>query len=170
MKLEGPEKYELACTETECTFRGTPLSTDAKSGRQKLYLFLSEASPVYVGITTQPIRARLRYGFKAKGEHGYHGYSIRNHLTSFTMLVWYHAESNDAAARADLEAVEAEVAFLIRLQDGQWPRFQTEIHFHQSEPRHQTAAKALVDYVVSAGWRPKGSFASKAMPIGRQTP
>jgi hypothetical protein len=42
--------------------------------------------------------------------------------------------------------VEAEVVFLIRCA-GQWPPFQTEIHFHASDPVHrQVAAKIVATY------------------------
>ena len=32
-----------------------------------------------------------------------------------------------------IEAVEAEIAFLVRTKNGRWPEFQNEIHFHNIE-------------------------------------
>ena len=42
--------------------------------------------------------------------------------------------------------VEAEMVYLIR-RSGQWPRFQTEIHFHPSEEHHRKVAKRLLKRV-----------------------
>ena len=48
------------------------------------------------------------------------------------------------------KTVEAEVTFLIRKLFGQWPKYQTEIHFHQSDDEHRNAAKMIVDKYRSA--------------------
>jgi hypothetical protein len=46
----------------------------------------------------------------------------------------------------ELETVEAEVVFLIRCA-GQWPRGQTEIHFHPSEKEHRDLAAKIVKLI-----------------------
>jgi len=48
----------------------------------------------------------------------------------------------------ELETVEAEVAFLCRQQSGQWPAYQTEIHFYPSGPVHRKAASQIYAYAV----------------------
>jgi hypothetical protein len=44
-----------------------------------------------------------------------------------------------------VETVEAEIAYLIRNIDGQWPEDQTEIHFHQSSEIHRCASLKIVN-------------------------
>jgi phospholipase/lecithinase/hemolysin len=43
----------------------------------------------------------------------------------------------------DIETVEAEVVFLIRCA-GQWPQYQTEIHFHPSTAVHRDIAASII--------------------------
>ena len=45
----------------------------------------------------------------------------------------------------DIETVEAEVVYLIR-SAGQWPEFQTEIHFHPSTPVHRKVAEEIMQH------------------------
>ncbi|WP_208456081.1 hypothetical protein [Burkholderia ubonensis] len=44
----------------------------------------------------------------------------------------------------DIETIEAEVVYLVR-QAGQWPKFQTEIHFHPSSADHRQWASTIAD-------------------------
>lgn len=147
MKLVGPERYELTFTPrryTIATPSGDPrLSRLVQARRPKLYVVASGRRPVYVGITNQPIRARLRLGWSANGSHGYYGYAFRRHLRSASLFVWFHPSRRGRKAIRDLETIEAEVAYLIRKR-GQWPEFQTEIHFYPSGAAHRRAARAVV--------------------------
>ena len=52
----------------------------ATSQLPKLYVVSTESTPIYVGVTKQSILARLRGGFTAQGQHGYHDYEWRYHL------------------------------------------------------------------------------------------
>jgi hypothetical protein len=45
----------------------------------------------------------------------------------------------------DIETVEAEVVYLIRAA-GQWPAFQTEIHFYPSSARHREVAAQIMSH------------------------
>ena len=58
--------------------------------------------------------------------------------------VWCHEDSTQRDC-LDVETVEAEVVFLIR-SAGQWPEFQTEIHFHRSEPIHREIAARIISH------------------------
>jgi hypothetical protein len=100
-----------------------------------------EACVVYVGITRQSMNSRLRYGFSAKGENGYHGYAWRHKRTQATLYVW--AAQEDGSSLLDVETIEAEVVFLARHLTGTWPPCQTEIHFHQASDAHKAAAVAI---------------------------
>ena len=153
MKLLGPEQYRLRFNTRR--FELLPLSGTSqvservRARRPKLYVIASYGQPVYVGITNQPIRARLRLGWNADGSTGYYGYAFRRHLREARLFVWFHPRTRGKAAIRDLETVEAEVAYLVRKQR-QWPRFQTEIHFYPSRAVHRKAAKAVVANVRKA--------------------
>jgi hypothetical protein len=151
--LSGPDRYVLTITPTsfavECA-QGTPrFSGIATSRKPKLYIVSVDNSPIYVGITKQPLRNRLRFGWSADGLHGYHGYAWRHHHEKAAMDVWCHEDALGNAT-LDIETVEAEVVFLIR-SAGQWPLHQTEIHFHPSTQVHRdVAATVMSRYRVHA--------------------
>jgi len=110
--LSGPDRYALTVTPTsfavECV-RGTPrFSGIATSRKPKLYIVSVDNSPIYVGITKQPLRNRLRFGWSADGRHGYHGYAWRHHHEEVAMDVWCHEDASGDAI-LDIETVEAEV-------------------------------------------------------------
>jgi hypothetical protein len=153
MKLIGPERFELKFNRRRfqigAASRERELSDRVRASRPKLYVVASRRRLVYVGITNQPIRARLRLGWTADGSHGYYGYAWRRQLRSATLYVWFHPKTTGKAAIRDLETVEAEVAYLVRKQ-GQWPAFQTEIHFYPSRAVHRRAAKDVVARVRKA--------------------
>lgn len=147
MRISGPERYKLSfCPGSfvvECG-QGTPrFSGIATSGKPKLYIVSVDEKPVYVGITVQPIRNRLRLGWNADGERGYHGYAWRHHLTQANIDIWCHDDAPLDKPALDIETVEAEVVFLIR-SGGQWPLYQTEIHFHPSLPVHRQVAATIM--------------------------
>jgi hypothetical protein len=134
MQIEGPEIYNLALTPTAFTVlcaKGTDkFSGLATNKLPKLYIVSVSGKPVYVGRTKRSVRGRLRDGWNATGLHGYYGYAWRHGNDSAVLSVWCHIDAVDRN-ECDIETVEAEVVFLIR-SAGQWPEFQTEIHFHPS--------------------------------------
>lgn len=146
MKVEGPEMYELAFTSTQfevlCAKGTKKFSGLATSVMPKLYIASIDGKPVYVGLTKQSIRNRLRLGWRASGQSGYHGYAWRHGNGKATLSVWCHMDAVDRNER-DIEIVEAEVVFLIR-SAGQWPAFQTEIHFHPSTDVHRMVAADIM--------------------------
>jgi hypothetical protein len=108
----------------------------------KLYIASTDNKPIYVGITKQSIRNRLRLGWNAKGDSGYYGYAWRHGRTTAVLDVWCHSDAIERNER-DTETVEAEVVYLIRAA-GQWPAFQTEIHFYPSSLRHRGVAAEIM--------------------------
>jgi IS5 family transposase len=94
------------------------------------------------------VRERLYSGWNASGKNGYHGYAWRHTHTEADLYVWCH-ENAPVGSSLDLETVEAEIAFLIR-SAGQWPRSQTEIHFHPSEKEHRELAARIVKVCAKA--------------------
>lgn len=91
----------------------------------KLYLLSNEEGILYVGQAKQSIRNRLRFGLKADGKNGYHGYKWKN-LPKLELNVFVFPEYN----RQQVEAIEAEVVYAIRQKTGKWPLHQNEIHFN----------------------------------------
>lgn len=149
MKISGPERYALSVTPTSyevtCERRTSTFSGLATSRKPKLYVVSVDQKPIYVGVTKQPIRNRLRLGWSAKGETGYYGYAWRHHHHSVALDIWSHDDAPAANACLDIETIEAEVVFLIRAA-GQWPKHQTEIHFHQSNEEHRAAAATIMNH------------------------
>lgn len=147
MNLIGPDTYRLIFDSSRFQVvspgGGNKFSGDATSGLPKLYIVSSNEIPVYVGVTKQSMRNRLRYGWTASGKGGYHGYAWRHELTQANLDIWYHLDPPEANPALPIETVEAEVVFLIR-KAGQWPRYQTEIHFHPSNDDHRALATSII--------------------------
>ncbi|MFY0607959.1 MAG: hypothetical protein JXR10_14670 [Cyclobacteriaceae bacterium] len=91
---------------------------------------------VYVGYASQSIRSRISGGLRANGKSGYHGY-VWKKLDTVTLTVFVFApfvgtkgdESYDKH-KLFVEAIEAELVFQVRNVTGQWPKYQSEIHFN----------------------------------------
>ena len=111
-------------------------------GVPKLYVVKHQSKVIYVGHTTQGLRTCLRQGFQAKGEHGYYGYQWKN-LSGVDLLVWcFRRESVKR-----IESIEAELVYLVRRHKGQWPEYQTEIHFHEVSDSEKEVARSIYQVV-----------------------
>ena len=55
-------------------------------------------------------------------------------------------DGNNRERKEDIlvETLEAEVVLLIQKRNGQWPKYQPEIHFHQSKDAHREIAKKIL--------------------------
>jgi hypothetical protein len=146
MRIVGPECYNLSVDSTKfsvtCPKGTTTFSGLATSTLPKLYIVAVDANPVYVGITRQSMRARFRYGFTASGRNGYHGYAWRHRVKQANLYIWCHEDAPPERSELDIETVEAEIVYLTR-QAGQWPAYQTEIHFHASTEIHRKIASEI---------------------------
>jgi len=91
----------------------------------KIYLLSDAKTILYIGTTKSSIKNRLRYGLKANGQNGYHGYKWKNYKM-VTMFVWCFEDSD----KDKVENIEAELAFIVRKTSGRWPVCQNEIHFN----------------------------------------
>ena len=100
-----------------------PLTSD----HYKIYILSNKKTIHYIGTTKDSIRNRIRSGLKANEKNGYHGYKWRN-LPSVTLSVWDFEGLN----KEQIENIEAELAFIVRLKTKSWPEFQNEIHFNNS--------------------------------------
>jgi hypothetical protein len=75
MRIAGPERYKL-CFDAEkfavtCSKSTPKFSGIATRRLPKLYVVSLDRKLIYVGITRQPMRARLQGGFTAHGANGY---------------------------------------------------------------------------------------------------
>lgn len=153
MKLEGPFRYRISILPGSdggsfqiADENGISKFTRPVTSRvPKLYIVTVKGrrAPIYVGITRQSMRTRLRFGWTADGKSGYHGYRWRRHKEVF-LDVWCDVGPQHEKQTLDIETVEAETVFLIREICGQWPLDQTEIHFHSSRPHHRRIAAQIV--------------------------
>jgi hypothetical protein len=126
-----------------------------------LYIVSVDEEPIYVGVTKQSLRNRLRLGWSANGGSGYYGYAWRHQLKEANIDVWCHEDAPDKNPALDIETVEAEVVFLIR-SAGQWPLHQTEIHFHPSTPAHRDIAKSIMGhYALTPNTAVQGTLRDK---------
>ncbi len=150
MKLEHAQRYRLDTRADSYTVSGADdvrhFTAPATKHVPKLYIVSRHGIPGYVGITSQSMATRLRFGLKADGQHGYHGYRWRNQR-GLALDIWCLAGASSKRASGELECVEAEVVFLVRQTFDRWPEFQTEIHFHQSTTFHRNSAARIIQHL-----------------------
>jgi hypothetical protein len=152
MKLQGPYKYEISVQGQDGYSVVGPnkvanfVAPVTKRG-PKLYVFSDGGNLIYVGQTVQGMSARLRLGFKANGTGGYWGYSWRNALTKATLHIWCLEGATEEEELEALECIESEVVYSYRSTNSQWPKYQTEIHFHESTEEHRQLADAIIQAI-----------------------
>lgn len=148
MILIGPEQYQLTFNTKRflvlCQNGTDKFSGIATSKLPKIYIISVNNKPIYVGVTKQSMRNRLRFGWAAQGKGGYYGYAWRHKFKKANIDIWCHQDRSADKSLLDIETVEAEVVYLIR-NAGQWPLYQTEIHFHPSKTIHRKIAKRIVE-------------------------
>jgi predicted GIY-YIG superfamily endonuclease len=110
--------------------------------KYKLYVLKKGYEFLYVGITKQSLRNRLRFGFNAKGENGYHGYKWKD-LINVKLFVWTFQNYTET----QLENIEAELAYLIRKKTNNWPLYQNEIHFNNKFEKGKEIAKKIFELI-----------------------
>lgn len=105
---------------------------------------------VYIGYTSQSLSARLNTGLKASGKNGYHGYQWKNASDQFTLSVFVFERElsgdreKDKALIEFYEAIEAELVYRFRAENGKWPRYQQEIHFNN---KNRKRVLGIVEYI-----------------------
>jgi hypothetical protein len=135
-------KYQIESIEPLCVLGSAGekkfLGPVAKHS-SKVYVVSSGKRIIYVGSSKQPIRSRLYGAIKATGQNGYSGYPWKKSKEALNLDVWILPDVAVVKGKRCLtaETVEAEIVFLIRLKDGNWPPHQTEIHFHSSNAKHR---------------------------------
>ena len=173
MRVCKPIRYWIEFNPERITSKKGPtgepkFSYPATSKKPKLYVISDGENPFYVGATRRPIGERLRSGFQADGRNGYSGYLWRHYMSRAALDIWllelqeddFKAMESDPSARRTkgdteklknivIETVEAEVVSFIRQTHKQWPKYQSEIHFHQSLSTHIEIAKRILAHYRS---------------------
>ena len=106
---------------------------------RKIYIISSGKEVFYVGEANTSIRTRLKRGCSASNHYhntkesrsGYRGYKWLATDSILTLNVVIFHDAN--VKRNIVEAIEAEIVYLIRHHLKQWPTFQNEIHFSNVE-------------------------------------
>jgi hypothetical protein len=103
MRIEGSERYQLTFTPEAFTVlcaKGTDIFSGlSTSDLPKLYIVSIDNKPIYVGITKQSMRNRLRLGWNAKGDSGYYGHAWRHGHSTAVLDVWCHRNAVDRNER-----------------------------------------------------------------------
>lgn len=105
---------------------------------QKIYLVGKNGRIHYVGITKQSIKTRLRMGENPHHETGYHGYAWLKEKGDHCLVIFVFDDKTHA------EAIEAEIVYLLRRKYNNWPKYQTEIHFHPTTEDQRKLAKQIL--------------------------
>lgn len=143
------EEYSLKKRITKngrISFLLTPVNSKLAlhSTQRLIYLIKNKDEFLYVGETKSSIEKRFTSGFAAynsfkkngKARNGYKGYKWiklleeQNNLSVFVAIFNNLTDSDDAKEK--MESIEGELVFLIRERKGYWPKYQHEIHFHNS--------------------------------------
>lgn len=107
----------------------------AVRSQPKIYVLKSAQEILYVGYASQSMATRLGQGIRANGLNGYHGYKWKQ-LEEVELIVFVFEETFSAIKaemevyKSYVEAIEAELVYLIRRETGAWPKYQNEIHFN----------------------------------------
>lgn len=145
LTLKNDLSYELKANNIVCKFS----SPASKKNLAKLYTVTENKVLLYIGITSQSMSSRLNSGLKSKGKNGYHGYKWKGIRSGLTLRIWTIQEKELYISHSDVEAIEAEVAFLCRHLSKNWPKYQNEIHFQASSKEHKKIAKKLYKGAIS---------------------
>jgi len=152
MRISKPNSYKVKiencrcqCVEANGQLAKVFVPPDTADNCPKLYVVKQGEEVIYVGITKQDIRKRLRYGMTAGGEHGYSGYKWK-HLPEVELLIWTFPR----VKIEDVEAIEGEVVYFIRDRTSKWPTYQMEIHFHpRASEGERQVARSILNRVLS---------------------
>src|SRR5437868_1989196 len=97
MNVIGPERFTLNVIENgsivRCSRGLSRFSGIATSKRPKIYIASLNGMPIYIGQTTQSMGTRIRMGWSANGQNGYHGYAWRRQLGIVHLDIWEHQDA-----------------------------------------------------------------------------
>lgn len=151
MKLQSEiEEYSLIKRITKngrISFLLTPVNRDfaLHSAQRLIYLIKNKDKFLYVGEAKSPIEKRFTRGFNAynyfknngKARNGYKGYKwielLEGQIELSVFIALFNNVPDSEDGKEKMESIEGELVFLIRERYGYWPKYQNEIHFHNSD-------------------------------------
>lgn len=129
--------------------------------RRKLYVVSAGKEIWYVGEAHCSMQQRMQRGFAAyrhtkkegKKRGGYGGYKwieefAKRKAASVQVFVFDKKYDDNRDA---IEAIEAELVFLIRSRRGAWPKYQNKIHFHNSPAARKMALRIYAEVAKAMG-------------------
>lgn len=152
MKINKPHTFHIEINNSQiknwirCNDRKviSKLYKPLTGSNYKIYVLVDNAEILYVGTTKMNIKNRLRGGLLANGKNGYHGYKWKKH-SKLKLYIWDFEDLE----KIQIENIEAELAFLNRLDTNKWPLLQNEIHFNNEFPEGHKFAKEIYDHIKS---------------------
>lgn len=149
LELSGPDKARFIKQKTQNGVVVNFNSSVTNNKTPKIYIIQKDGEILYVGYAGQPIANRFRGGLNPKGVKGYHGYKWKDcDKVTATIFVFDAFNGNEEIQKKQkkfVEAIEAELVYLVRSKTGVWPSCQNEIHFNNESPE-EVRAEALRIY------------------------
>jgi len=140
--------YKMRIEESKIKF-DDDFDKDAKQNCPKIYVISKNKKIVYVGITNQSIIKRFNYGVNSfsKPKNGYSGYKWLKNNANYNLSICIFDLNRSKETDVYLEIIESEIAYLARNLDGQWPEYQNEIHFHESNESQRNIALDIMNKI-----------------------
>jgi len=130
MKEYTFKRFKITINDNDnCSVSFSPLEDDGEAfnpGRRKIYIVSYGKKILYVGETKRSIKARLRNS--KKYGHKFFDKNINRHRKLILSVAVF--ENNYDDNKEFIEAIEAEIVYLVRTKLNCWPTFQNEIHFN----------------------------------------
>ena len=136
LQLKNVLIYNLAIGPKKVCAYTPSLAGPSLTSTAKIYMIVApgfDGTIYYVGQTSQSIPARFADGFREGN------YQWAREGESYTLFVWDVQEHADGTL--DLQAIEAELVFAVRIAQRAWPKHQAGIYFRHlvDQKGHQTA-------------------------------
>lgn len=137
-----------------------------ESPTRLIYAVILDREVFYIGEARSSLLTRLRRGFAAYRRYlrnghalnGYKGYKWiprlieDNNLEIEVHAFIFGADFDPDERRCEIEAVEGDMAYLVRTTNGKWPTYQNEIHFGNHAGAPETAKQIIKDMGEKIGW------------------
>jgi hypothetical protein len=123
----------------------------------KIYVVSESKNIIYIGMTMQRISERFAQSFRAYntkfktgkcvpgGDSGYKWISKhKGKKSNLDLDIFSFSQIDD---RKFIEAIEAEMAFVVRQDTGKWPECQNEIHFNNDYGNANKIAYGILEFI-----------------------
>lgn len=141
---KNQDKYILKYFDIELDTEVTKFKAPLTSKIHKIYIITQKDDILYIGKTINPIRTKLKNGLNPKQKNQYrYQWKDETNLTLFVYCFPYLTNEKQ------IENIEAELAFFVRLHLGVWPTKQNEIHFNNLYPNGREYAEQIFKEITN---------------------